>query len=194
MKKEIILITCILLAGCTINRPLMISTTSVGPNEKPIGIVYEHVHQYHALGFIHWGDDSLERAFNEAVESIKADTLVNVFVDKECWFPLIPIYLDCNLNLIGTAVRYENKDGKRLQRYDIDFRDSNIPTFGTCNNDDNCAYGSRCVKEQPEARGLCEKVGGAPGAEAGRSDCPPGEVKRYGQCYPTNPILGEPGK
>ncbi len=70
----------------------------------------------------------MHRAFNEATQSIGADTLINVFVDKQCWFPLIPIYIDCDLNLIGTAIKYVEKNGGQIQKYDVDYGDS-YPTF-----------------------------------------------------------------
>ncbi|MCX5795312.1 MAG: hypothetical protein NTY77_07460 [Elusimicrobia bacterium] len=100
-------------AGCTIKRPLLASSASMGPGqEEVVGMSVGKANQAWFLGIPVGGtaDYSLQTALKDALKG-KADTLINVFADESCfYFPFyfFSIYTDCGLQLTGTAIRYKN--------------------------------------------------------------------------------------
>jgi hypothetical protein len=115
MKKIVMVAVAVVslgVAGCTIKRPMLVSSTSMGPGqEEVVGMAAGDARQAWFLGFPL--SDSIDYSFQAALKNAvngKADTLINVFADESCFyipFPLLALYHDCEIRLTGTAIRYK---------------------------------------------------------------------------------------
>ncbi|HIF93695.1 MAG TPA: hypothetical protein EYQ60_11310 [Myxococcales bacterium] len=98
--------------ACTHYAPMQVSTSPVGSgNEVPVKVATGESTASVLFGFVVLsGNDSLSAALQDALEGTEADTMMNVFVDRQafcvpaCWFPL---YLRTTTQVFGTLVRYE---------------------------------------------------------------------------------------
>jgi hypothetical protein len=86
MKPLILASIVIFLSACTIKRPLMLSTTSLGPSdqEEVVGLASGSVS---ASYFLCWPTDttvdySLQSAIANALKGARAHALINVAVDE----------------------------------------------------------------------------------------------------------------
>ncbi len=110
---------CLTLGGCVTQKPLIVSSTSMGPEqEEVIGVVSGRaqagyaplVSTYSSLGE-HSG--TLKAAIDDALKGTKGHALVNVVADKRCHFfpfPIFYFYARCEVRVTGTAVRYTNPE------------------------------------------------------------------------------------
>lgn len=92
------LLMSVLLSGCVHYVPVGVSTTALGPREKPIGL---------ATG----RGESLKEAVENAIGNSGADTMINVFVDQE-WLCYWAIWWQCNptqkTRVFGTLIKYQD--------------------------------------------------------------------------------------
>lgn len=97
------------LTGCTHYLPAAVSSTSLGPKERPVGVVNGISSAYYFLGIGPSGDDSLRAAVEDALSQGKADTMVNVFVDRQVMnfpFDFFPVFSLIRTSVYGTLVQY----------------------------------------------------------------------------------------
>jgi len=99
----------LLMTGCVAHLPTMVSTTSLGENEKPICMATGKASSVSLWFLGPFDDDSLRAAIKDAIGPTDADTMVNVFVDRSifcipfCQFPLL---LMRTTQVYGTLIKY----------------------------------------------------------------------------------------
>jgi hypothetical protein len=106
--------------------PAAVSSTGLGPNEKPVRVVSGEASAYYVLGFIGpLGDDSLQAAVEDARSQAKSDTMVNVFVDRQIMnfpFDYFALVSRIQTRVYGTLIQYTDKAEvlPRLTKADVD--------------------------------------------------------------------------
>lgn len=94
-----------LLTSCTYHRPALIAQANIGPKEIAVGVTKGESSAFYVLFFGPFGDNSLAAAVEDAKAKANADTLLNVFVDRQTFFiPLI--YTRVTTVIYGTLVSY----------------------------------------------------------------------------------------
>jgi hypothetical protein len=101
MRKEIILmLTAVLLTGCTSVGTLGIVTKSTGDpgamlrNAQPykeLGPVQGEACRFFLLGVLPWGNATLSAAVDDALSKVEGDALINVTVSNSL-YGFVPIY------------------------------------------------------------------------------------------------------
>ena len=100
MKKIILLLAALLLAGCTSVGTLGIVTKSTGDpgamlknsqTYKELGSVEGEACRYFLLAVIPWGDANLSTAVDNALLKVGGDAMINVTVSNSL-YGFIPIY------------------------------------------------------------------------------------------------------
>jgi len=117
-RRFILLLTAILLAGCTSVGTLGIVTKSTGDpgamlrdtqNYKELGPVQGEACRFFLLGVIPWGDATLSTAVHDALTKVEGDALINVTVSNSL-YGFVPIYnvfsYTCT-DVNGIAIKFE---------------------------------------------------------------------------------------
>jgi len=113
MKLIILVGLLVPMIGCTYYLPPSVSSTSLGPKEKPVMIKSGRSSSYYVLFFGPFGDNSLEAAINDAVGK-NGDTMINVFVDRKMIFFPFPYFSLFTVNdtmVHGTIIKYTDDIG-----------------------------------------------------------------------------------
>jgi hypothetical protein len=113
MLSAIITALALGVSGCTVKRPMLISSASIGSDqEQVLGVVTGTAHQDYVLSMPTGmtNDYSFKSALDNALhKDLRADTLINVFADRECtYFPFwgVCLFCSCEIEVTGTAIRY----------------------------------------------------------------------------------------
>lgn len=117
IKSPLTLCALLSFTGCVTQKSLMISPTTLGPEqEEVVGVVTARVRVNYipiVSAYSPLGDDAapMNAAFKKALAGKNAHSLVNVAADRRCVFipfPIFYFYARCELRVTGTAVRYKN--------------------------------------------------------------------------------------
>ena len=156
----------IFVSGCTFNTGMVITPATLGPNEKVMGIVSGQSEKKFLFGgLFSWGDDSLQTAMLDALSRSKfpAQGLNNVFAEKSCtYIPILPGIFWW----CNTSLT-----GAAIQYTDL---------------------GNLRLRKTTDDTAEMLPLGEIPSPDESGKKCPKGERFHYGQCYPTNPIVGSP--
>lgn len=107
----VILSSLCLLSGCTYNTEREMSSGTLGPGQEAIRQVSGTAEKdYFLFGIIQVGDDSLQAAMNDAINSIPlAQGLIGAATDRSCTAtPLWPLFHSCQTTISGMAIKYLN--------------------------------------------------------------------------------------
>jgi hypothetical protein len=120
MKKTILLLTAVLLFGCSSVGTLGMVTKSTGDpgamlrNAQPykdLGPVEGSSCRFFLLGVVPWGNGTLSTAVDDALSKVGGDALINVAVSNSL-YGFVPIYhlfaFTCT-NVKGIAIKLETK-------------------------------------------------------------------------------------
>ena len=120
LRIVILIAVAAAISGCTFNRGMVITPTTLGQKEKAVGLVTgDSEKDYFLFGIITYGDDSLRAALFDGLNSSKepAQGINNAFAEKSCtWYPLIsPLFFwRCNTRVTGMAVQYSDLGPTRV--------------------------------------------------------------------------------
>jgi hypothetical protein len=117
MKKILLLLTVVLLSGCTSVGTLGIVTKSTGDpgamlrNAQPyqeLGRVEGKACRFFVLGVMPWGDANLSTAVDNALEKVGGDALINVSVSNSLYgfLPVYNIFTYTCSNVKGIAIKF----------------------------------------------------------------------------------------
>jgi hypothetical protein len=117
MKKIILLLSVVLLSGCTSVGTLGIVTKSTGDpgamlrNAQPyqeLGRVEGEACRFFVLGVMPWGDATLSKAADVALEKVGGDALINVTVSNSLYgfLPLYNIITYTCTDVKGIAIKF----------------------------------------------------------------------------------------
>jgi len=167
-----LVVFCVVLAGCTIKRPLMMSSASMGPGqEEVVGMATGKSSAFYFLGIlVGQGDNSLKSAVEDALTNTRAHTMVNTFADESCTF--FPFFASCEVRVTGTAIRYkdlkENSYFEAMGKLSPDSYRASASSgaavslsSGTVENaaaDGARLFADFCAKEPSEARKYCKSM------------------------------------
>lgn len=137
---------CLTLTGCTHNIGSAMSSGTLGPNQKAVGVARgESTKNYIFGGLIQVGDDSLEAAVRNALSQSKipAQTMIGVFSDKSCANFLV--FWSCTTSVFGTAIQYTE-----LGNLKIEEKQPEVSTASSsqCRDDESFENG-RCTARIP---------------------------------------------
>jgi hypothetical protein len=120
MKTTILLLTALLLFGCSSVGTLGVVTKSTGDpgamlrNGQPykeLGPVEGSSCRFFLLGVIPWGNGTLSSAADDALEKVKGDALINVTVSNSLYgfLPIYNIFAFTCADVKGIAISFEKK-------------------------------------------------------------------------------------
>ncbi len=120
MKKIIILLTALLLSGCSSYGTLGMVTKSTGDpgsllrnaqTYRDLGPVQGESCRYFLLAIIPWGDSTMSKAVDEALATVGGDALINVTVSSGLYgyIPIYNVFSYTCTRVSGTAIRFEKK-------------------------------------------------------------------------------------
>lgn len=120
MKRTILILTVLLLGGCTSVGTLGIVTKSAGDpgamlrNEHPykeLGPVEGKACRFFALAVIPWGDATLSTAVDDALAKVNGEALINVTVSNSLYgfVPIYNIFAFTCTEVKGIAISFDNK-------------------------------------------------------------------------------------
>jgi hypothetical protein len=119
MKKCIcLLVTMLLLAGCTTTGNLGLVTKSTGDpgallrnsqSYKELGLVEGEACRFFFLAILPWGDSSFSTAVDQALGTVGGDALMNVSVSSSLYgfIPIYNIFTYTCTNIRGIAIKFE---------------------------------------------------------------------------------------
>lgn len=118
MKKALVLILLVLLAGCSSTGNLGTVSTSMGDpgslyrqntSYKELGPVSGRACRYFLLGIIPWGDATFKAAMDEALKEKGGDALINVSVETGLYgfVPIYNIFCFTCTNVRGIAIEFD---------------------------------------------------------------------------------------
>ncbi len=120
MKRTILLLTALLLSGCTSVGTLGIVTKSAGDpgamlrNEQPyreLGPVEGKACRFFALAVVPWGDATLSTAVDDALAKVNGEALINVTVSNSLYgfVPIYNIFAFTCTEVKGIAISFDKK-------------------------------------------------------------------------------------
>lgn len=118
-KTVFIVATILLCGGCAYNKEMVITPSTLGPNEKVVGLVSGRSQKSYLFGAFSWGDDSLKAALLDALShsKIPAQGLNNVFAEKSCtYYPIPGLFWTCMTELTGAAIQFADVGTVKIQK------------------------------------------------------------------------------
>jgi hypothetical protein len=121
MRKTIVLLTALLLSGCTSVGTLGIVTKSTGDpgailrnpqSYKELGVVHGESCRFFLLAVVPWGDGTFSTAVDDALGTVGGDAMINVTVSNSLYgfIPIYNIFTYTCTEVRGIAIKFQKTD------------------------------------------------------------------------------------
>jgi len=116
MKPTLVIFALAALAGCVRQTTPIVSTTSIGAYEWPVGLASGTSAATYILGFGPIGDDTVGAAIVRAIGK-DGDALINTAIDRRTTYipaPFLPLVTRVETRVFGTVIVYIDDDGNEI--------------------------------------------------------------------------------